>query len=186
MKKGLALVLVFLMLLSVLSGCSSGNNNNGTNNGGGDEGGSTGGYDTNATIVYAISAGWETLVPFHWSTASYNGTLVWDKIYDKLVTVHSDGTYTARAAESWEQSADKTVMTFHLDPDAKWHDGEPVTAEDWAWTARTLANADFVTTDGPKLCALFAGTDDNGWPQCRNDTYNQQGQYGITGEYFYQ
>lgn len=156
-----------MMVWSLLAGCGSGGQNGTSDTPSttpSDSGASAGNvtYDTNATIVYAISAGWETLVPFHWSTASYNGTLVWDKIYDKLVTVHSDTTYTARAAQSWEQSADKTVMTFHLDPNCKWHDGEAVTAEDWVWTAQLLANADFVTTDGPKLCALFAGTDDNG------------------------
>lgn len=119
-------------------------------------------YDTEAVVVYAMSGGWETLVPYHWSTASYNGTIVWDKIYDKLVTVHSNGEYTARAAQTWEQSEDKTQMVFHLDPNAKWHDGEPVTAEDWVWTAQTLANPEFVTTDGPKLCALIAGSSDTG------------------------
>lgn len=156
------------MVMSLLAGCGSEGQN--TSDGSATPSASSGSgvqtddvtYDANATIVYAISAGWETLVPFHWSTASYNGTLVWDKIYDKLVTVHSDTTYTARAAQSWEQSADKKVMTFHLDPRCKWHDGEAVTAEDWVWTAQLLASADFVTTDGPKLCALFAGTDDNG------------------------
>ena len=167
MRRYVALFLSMLMLVSLLSGCGGNNAANNANSGGNNSAGDTssdsaGGYDADATVVYAISGGWETLVPFHWSTVSYNGTLVWDKIYDKLVTVHSDMTYTARAAESWEQSEDKKVITFHLDPDCMWHDGEPVTAEDWVWTAQLLANADFVTTDGPKLCALFAGTDDSG------------------------
>lgn len=33
-------------------------------------------------------------------------------------------------AQSWEISPDKKTYTFHLDPNAKWSDGKPVTAED--------------------------------------------------------
>ncbi|HEY8903696.1 MAG TPA: ABC transporter substrate-binding protein, partial [Chthoniobacterales bacterium] len=33
-------------------------------------------------------------------------------------------------ASSWEISPDKKTYTFHIDPRAKWSDGQPVTAED--------------------------------------------------------
>ena len=37
-------------------------------------------------------------------------------------------------ADSWEISDDGLTYTFHLNPDAKWHDGEPVTSEDVKFT----------------------------------------------------
>ncbi len=41
-------------------------------------------------------------------------------------------------AESWEISADRTVYTFHLRADAKWSNGDPVTAQDFAWSWRRV------------------------------------------------
>ncbi len=42
------------------------------------------------------------------------------------------GTYGV--AKSWEVSADELVWTFHLNESITWHDSEPLTAEDVAWT----------------------------------------------------
>jgi peptide/nickel transport system substrate-binding protein len=41
-------------------------------------------------------------------------------------------------AESWDVSDDKKTVTFHLDPDKVWSDGEPVTSEDVKWTLENL------------------------------------------------
>ncbi len=37
-------------------------------------------------------------------------------------------------AKRWAISADKKSFTFYLDPDARWSDGSPITAEDVKWT----------------------------------------------------
>ena len=37
-------------------------------------------------------------------------------------------------ADSWEVSSDAKVYTFHMNEDAKWHDGVPVTSEDVEFT----------------------------------------------------
>jgi oligopeptide transport system substrate-binding protein len=37
-------------------------------------------------------------------------------------------------AQSWDVSDDGTVYTFHLNPEAKWSNGEPVTASDYVWS----------------------------------------------------
>jgi peptide/nickel transport system substrate-binding protein len=37
-------------------------------------------------------------------------------------------------AQSWDISPDATKYTFHLRPNALWHDGEPVTAHDVKWS----------------------------------------------------
>ena len=42
--------------------------------------------------------------------------------------------YHPAAADSWEVSEDGLTWTFHLRQDAKWSDGEPVTAADWVFS----------------------------------------------------
>ncbi|RMH14773.1 MAG: hypothetical protein D6701_10925 [Gemmatimonadetes bacterium] len=43
-------------------------------------------------------------------------------------------TYEPHAAESFELSDDRTTLTFRLRDDLRWHDGEPLTARDVAFT----------------------------------------------------
>jgi peptide/nickel transport system substrate-binding protein len=51
-------------------------------------------------------------------------------------------------AESWETSEDGLTWTYHLDPDATFHDGEPVTSEDVKFTFETVI-------DNPAQGGLF-------------------------------
>ena len=37
-------------------------------------------------------------------------------------------------AESWEFSEDGRIITFHINPEAKWSNGDPVTADDYVWS----------------------------------------------------
>lgn len=41
-----------------------------------------------------------------------------------------DGTQVGDLADYWEVGADGITYTFHLNQNAKWHDGQPVTADD--------------------------------------------------------
>lgn len=61
-------------------------------------------------------------------------------IYDTLMTSSSDEAFSAYGllAESVEMPEDRSEITFHLNKNAKWHDGRPVTAEDVKWTFETL------------------------------------------------
>ena len=45
-------------------------------------------------------------------------------------------------ATSWELSKDGKTYTFHLKPQAKWQDGQPVTAEDVAYSLDSMVDAD--------------------------------------------
>lgn len=45
-------------------------------------------------------------------------------------------------AERWDISADGKVMTFYLNPKARWSNGDPVTAEDFAWSLRRSLHPD--------------------------------------------
>jgi len=45
-------------------------------------------------------------------------------------------------AERWDISEDGKVMTFYLNPAARWSNGDPVTAEDFAWSLRRSLHPD--------------------------------------------
>ena len=85
-------------------------------------------------VTMAVSSTWETLMPFN--TSSNYGDIIFDQLYDRLVLNRGDGTNEPRLASSWEVADDKKSITFTINENATWHDGEPVTAEDVAFTAQ--------------------------------------------------
>ena len=60
-------------------------------------------------------------------------------MFQPLVARAADGTLEARLARSWEPSADYGSWTIHLDPDARWHDGVPVTSDDIKFTVELMS-----------------------------------------------
>jgi peptide/nickel transport system substrate-binding protein len=61
-------------------------------------------------------------------------------IFSSLVRFDATGLAQADLAESWGISRDGTVYNVSLNPDAVWHDGEPVTANDVVFTVSLLRN----------------------------------------------
>jgi peptide/nickel transport system substrate-binding protein len=60
---------------------------------------------------------------------------VMDLTYDLLIDFSpKDSSPVPGLADSWETSEDGLTWTFHLNEDARWHDGEDVTSEDVAYT----------------------------------------------------
>lgn len=57
------------------------------------------------------------------------------------------GEYEPRLLESWEMSEDGKEWTMHVRPGVKWHDGEPLTAEDIVFTLELMANPDLDIVD---------------------------------------
>jgi oligopeptide transport system substrate-binding protein len=57
-------------------------------------------------------------------------------LYEGLVSEAPDGTLIPGVAERWEISEDGVVYTFYLRENAKWSNGEPVTAEDFVYSLR--------------------------------------------------
>ncbi|QIW15572.1 oligopeptide ABC transporter substrate-binding protein OppA [Pasteurellaceae bacterium RH1A] len=62
------------------------------------------------------------------------------QLFEGLVTKDSDGNPEPGVAERWENTPDFKTWTFHLRKDAKWSNGEPVTAHDFVYTWQRLAN----------------------------------------------
>ncbi len=59
-------------------------------------------------------------------------------IYPYLVQYDENLEFTGDFATTWETSADGLTWTFHTVPDATWSDGQPLTAEDVAYTLNTI------------------------------------------------
>ena len=64
------------------------------------------------------------------------------EIFSGLVTYSTDLQLVPDLAESWTISKDGLVYTFNLRPDAKFHDGKPVTAHHFKWSIERAANPD--------------------------------------------
>lgn len=62
-----------------------------------------------------------------------------------LIKVTPELDYAPDLAQKWETPDDKTIV-FHLDPNAKFQDGRPLTSEDVKWTYESLLAPDFTTS----------------------------------------
>lgn len=77
-------------------------------------------------------------------------------VYETLMTPSSDetSTYYGLLAEAVQFPDDFSSATFRIKGNARWHDGEPVTAEDVAWTF------DKLTTLSPFYGEYYASVED--------------------------
>jgi oligopeptide transport system substrate-binding protein len=64
------------------------------------------------------------------------------EIFSGLVSLDTSLQLIPDIAESWEISPDGLVYTFHIRPDVKFHDGKPVTANDFKWSIERAADPD--------------------------------------------
>ena len=62
------------------------------------------------------------------------------EIFGGLMTIDRDLAIVGDLAETWEVSADGTVTTFRIRPDAKFHNGGSVTAVDVKWSLERAAD----------------------------------------------
>jgi oligopeptide transport system substrate-binding protein len=64
-----------------------------------------------------------------------------------LVALDAHAEPVPGVAASWDQSADHKIWTFHLRPEAKWSNGDPVTAEDFVYSFRRLVDPKTAAAD---------------------------------------
>ena len=62
------------------------------------------------------------------------------QLFEGLATSDPDGNTVPGVAESWENTPDYKTWTFHLRKDAKWSNGEPVTAHDFVYSWQRLVD----------------------------------------------
>ncbi|WP_161498966.1 ABC transporter substrate-binding protein [Cryobacterium aureum] len=98
-----------------------------------------------AVMRVNLSGTIDSLNPF---TASNQAALnVLTLQYESLARSGPDGTNVPDLASDW--TVDDTVWTYHLQPDLKWSDGEPLTSKDVIWTLNEiLTNPALATQNG--------------------------------------
>lgn len=64
-------------------------------------------------------------------------------LFDGLTQVDSGGRITPALAQEWQISGDGRTITFTLRPNLTWHDGQPVTSQDVAFTYGLLQDETF-------------------------------------------
>ena len=74
-----------------------------------------------------------------WNPDSY---YVYRNIFDNIVTRDNDGKIVPQIAESWRYLSD-TELELTIRPDVKFHDGEPLTAEDVAFSVKRITDPAF-------------------------------------------
>ena len=80
----------------------------------------------------------ETLDPH--KTTSEDDFTIDEDLFEPLIGQDVNGGIVPGAAESWEVSVDGLTYTFHLRPDGRWSNGDPVTAEDFVYAFRRFVD----------------------------------------------
>ncbi len=74
----------------------------------------------------------------HHKTSTVAESNIMLDLYEGLVTYAADASVVPGVAESWETSEDGLTYTFKLRQDARWSNGDPVTANDFVFAFRRL------------------------------------------------
>jgi len=74
------------------------------------------------------------------ATSSYTNKIL-QALFEGLVSISNDGkTILPGVAEKWEISNDGKSYTFHLRSNARWSNGDPITARDFVFSFRRIFN----------------------------------------------
>jgi oligopeptide transport system substrate-binding protein len=134
--------------------------------GGGDEGGAggTGGGGTGAAAEQILRMGWGAEPPsldpgLATDTTSSNVLLA---IMDPLVRLNSETNEAEPSlAESWDISEDGKTVTYHLSPDGKWTNGDPVTAGDFVYSWKRTLSPELAADYAYQLYGVVGGAEYN-------------------------
>ncbi|MDG0811433.1 peptide-binding protein [Cohnella rhizosphaerae] len=143
MKKGMTALLTSIIGLSlVLAGCSS-NDSKGSASPSASAGSSASASASaparsGGTVTVAQASEPGNLNPLIYATTT--DTNVTHMIFDPLVKPDAELKMTGGLAKSWDISEDGLTYTFHLNEGVKWHDGQPFTAKDVAFTFTSMAD----------------------------------------------
>ncbi|MDF2628051.1 MAG: oligopeptide-binding protein AppA [Symbiobacteriaceae bacterium] len=137
----LSLLLVLMLIVSACSKPSGGDKTPDTNN-------PPAGEEKPSSGPKILTIGmWSAPESFNSITnkTSY-GTLIISVVYPSLYALTPKLEYEPRLASSYTVNPEQTEFTFKLNPNAKWTDGKPITAEDVAYTFQVIAHPDTPTS----------------------------------------
>ncbi len=92
----------------------------------------------NQTFTYRMLDEFSSLDPQ--IVEDVSGSAVVRDLFEGLLNQDADGNLIPGVAKSWDANADKTVYTFYLRDNAKWSNGDPVTAGDFVYAWRRAAD----------------------------------------------
>ncbi|BBB90162.1 MAG TPA: peptide ABC transporter substrate-binding protein [Methylomusa anaerophila] len=137
-KKILAAMLAAAMLAILAAGCGKSGNING-----------------GQVFRYALEAEPATLDPAN-STAIPE-SLVEAQVFEGLTRLDARDQAIPGVAEKWDVSPDGIKYVFYLRPNAKWSNGEPVTAQDFEFAWKRVLNPDIASENAYMLYPLKNG-----------------------------
>ena len=135
-KKLIALLLCMTMVAVTFTAC------------GGSGGGEAGGDGAEKQLVVQVGPNPETLDPALNSAVDGANTII--HLFEGLLVVDKDGQLAPGQAETWDTSEDGLKWTFHLRDGLKWSDGSDLTAADFEYSWKRIAD--------PELAAPYAET----------------------------
>ena len=112
------------------------------------------------TLTMSTSSPWGTFSPFRPTYQyGYSSNTPAMLTHSRLFDLDRNNDTHPDLALEWEISDDATVYSFKLREDARWHDGEPVTANDVVETVRFILNQDTNINPRRWISALKGGQD---------------------------
>lgn len=151
MKKKLAVLLAASMLTgTVLAGCGSGGDQKTAEP---EQTTTTGGN----TLAVQIGPDPETIDPTLNSAIDGANLVLYG--FETLLTFDKDSKIVPGQAETWEVSDDGLTYTFHLRDGLKWSDGTPLTASDFVYTWKRMANPLTAAPYGYDMLCMVKGYD---------------------------
>ena len=79
---------------------------------------------------------------------------MFDLVHSGLIKVTANFDYAPDVAEKWETPDDRTII-FHLNANAKFHNGQPVKAADVKWTYDSMMKP-LITSRHPTITRSFS------------------------------
>lgn len=135
-KKILAVILAMMLLVTLGAGCRKSGSNE-------------------PVLRYALEAEPATLDPA--KSTAIPESLVEAQIFEGLTRLDAKDQPAPGVAEKWDVSADGMKYVFYLRPNAKWSNGEPVTAQDFEFAWKRALSPELASENAYMLFPLKNG-----------------------------
>lgn len=138
----LAMLLVMAMTVGLFAGCGSSDADNSE--------GAEAGLAAEQVFRYAKSSDTTGLNPIICTSAPDNevSAIIYEGLVRNVADENDEAVQIPGAAESWDISEDGCTYTFYIRENAVWADGEPVTANDFEYTLKLMADPTSGATAG--------------------------------------
>jgi peptide/nickel transport system substrate-binding protein len=148
-KRIFAFLLLIALLSTALCGCGGGSAASGSEEQ--QTAGSAGEIVQGGEITVGIAQDLDDSLDPHLAVAAGTKEVLFN-VFEGLVKPTPDGDLVPAVAESYKESEDRTTYTFTLRDGIKFHNGEPVTADDVVYSIERCADS----SEGKPLVAAFS------------------------------